>query len=121
MKKNIVGTWRLSNFEQIDIKTKQKSYPFGDNPVGLLIYTSDGTMSVNIMTSNRKNFIDNDIMTGIDSEIISAYKTYTSYSGKYVVEENKITHKIIVALFPNNIGTEQIRYFEFEDENTLIL
>ena len=121
MNPDISGTWHLTSFEQININTKQKSYPLGKNPVGLLIYTDDGNMSVNMMSSDRKRFSKNDIMSGKDDEIISAYKTYNSYSGKYEIINNKIIHKILVASFPNYVGTEQVRYFRLEDKNTLIL
>ena len=50
----VVGSWRLVSWVQEDVEGKAVQTVFGDNPVGVITYTSDGHMSVFVADPKRK-------------------------------------------------------------------
>lgn len=110
-----VGTWKLVSFELRSSKG-QVNYPFGDKPVGYIIYNQDGFMSVAFMASERQKFASNDPQKGTMEEKSSAMDTFFSYCGRYEVQGDRIVHHIEVSLFPNWTGMEQQRLYEFEGD-----
>lgn len=113
MENNFVGVWELIDFAFYDKENKSKFKPFGDNVRGNLIYTIDGYMSANLGSLNRKLFRNSDYRLGTNEEIIEAYNNMISYSGSYIINEDKefIVHKINMSMFPNWIGQNVKRYF----------
>jgi hypothetical protein len=110
-----VGTWRLVSCEQ-RTKDGQISYPFGQDPVGYIIYSHDGYMAVAFMSPNRGRFADGDIAGGTTEEKVAAVETYISYCGRYEVQGDRVIHHIEVSLFPNWIGVDQERFFELDGD-----
>jgi hypothetical protein len=110
-----VGTWRLVSWENRD-DSGNVSYPFGQDAVGYLIYTEDGYMSGTLMKAkaNRPNFAVGDILGGSTEEQARAVQTYIHYCGKYEIQVNKVIHHIEASLFPNWVGINQERFFEFQ-------
>jgi hypothetical protein len=139
-KSDLVGTWKLISWE-----TKKpdgtNEYPFGDNPIGYLIYTKDEYMSVNIMRENR-------LPIAVASEelmkvrqiflkpwlLINAWKylkatlrylnasaNYVSYSGKYSLEGDKIIHHVEISLIPDWTGTDLVRTCKMLDNQLLLI
>ena len=51
---SVVGSWRLVSWVQEDVEGKAVQTVFGDNPVGVITYTSDGHMSVFVADPKRK-------------------------------------------------------------------
>jgi len=114
-----IGTWRLLSYE-IRREDGEINYPWGQDPVGLLIYSGDGYMSVAMMSASRTRFADKDVKKGTDEEKAAAVDTYVSYSGRYEINEDTVTHHVEVSLFPNWVGNDQKRTFQF-DGNRLTL
>jgi hypothetical protein len=114
-----IGTWRLLSYE-IRGADGEIKYPWGQDPVGLLIYSGDGYMSVAMMSASRTRFTDKDVKKGTNEEKATAVDTYVSYSGRYEVQEDTVTHHVEVSLFPNWVGNDQKRTFQF-DGNRLTL
>lgn len=95
--KDLVGEWELSNF--IIEKQNGVRKPWGKNMTGLLIYTSNGYMSVSINQA-------------IDKRISSAedkFKSILFYSGTYEVVEDKIIHHVTNASDLNRIDNDMVR------------
>jgi hypothetical protein len=117
----IVGTWK---FESMVVRTESGKtiYPYGEKLFGMLIYTPGGHMSVLLMNPDRKKFASDDLKAGTPEEIKQAYEKFDAYCGTYTVDENKgtITHHLEGAKFPNWVGTDQVRYFELEDDRLQI-
>lgn len=113
-KNQFIGTWQLVSCE-IRVADDQVSYPYGQNAVGYLMYTSDGYMSATLMRANRFKLVTEDIAGGSTEEQAMAVQTYLAYCGKYVIQTNKVIHQIEASLFPNWVGVEQERFFEFTD------
>ena len=118
-KNQLIGTWRLISFE-IRNTDEQVSYPYGEDAIGYLLYTFDGYMSATLMRAKRSKFAARDIAGGTIEEQIMAVQTYLSYCGKYEIQDNKVIHHIEASLFPNWVGIDQERFFEFKD-NRLFL
>ncbi|NOQ43954.1 MAG: hypothetical protein GQ560_05780 [Dehalococcoidia bacterium] len=114
-----IGTWRLLSYE-IRGADGEIKYPWGQDPVGLLIYSGDGYMSVAMMSASRTRFTDKDVKKGTNEEKATAVDTYVSYSGRYEINEDTVTHHVEVSLFPNWVGNDQKRTFQF-DGNRLTL
>lgn len=120
-KENFVGTWRLVSFESTgDDGITQ--YPYGRDAAGLIMYDARGNMSVQLADMHRPPFASSDQRRGTPEEIKAAFEGYTAYFGTYDVDEKKgiVIHHVKCSLFPNWIGSDQVRYYRFE-ENSLIL
>lgn len=111
MVNKIIGVWELISFYQYS-ENKTKTYPFGENAKGYLIYTNNSYMSVNIMRQHRANYnTSGDIMNGTIKEKVIAVEGCTSYAGRYKIIKDKIIHQIDISLVPNLIGSKLERKF----------
>ena len=115
----IVGAWRLVSFE-LRNASGQVTYPFDPDARGYIMYTSEGFMSVAFMSADRPKFHSEDPQGGSPEEKALATDTYFSYCGRYEIKGDKVIHKIEISLFPNWVGADQERTFEF-DGNRLTL
>ncbi|HEY9674520.1 MAG TPA: lipocalin-like domain-containing protein [Waterburya sp.] len=113
LQSQFVGSWRLISWENRD-DSGNVSYPFGQDAIGYLIYTDDGYMSGTLMKANRPHFAGQDILGGSIEEQARAAQSYIHYCGKYEIQTNKVIHHIEASLFPNWVGINQERFFEFQ-------
>jgi hypothetical protein len=98
-----VGTYKLESFEIEETSGLKRSW--GKDVHGLLIYTTDGYMSVNI----NKALEDKS-----ENESKNIFDSILCYSGTYTVEGDVITHRVTEASNPQRIGKELIRYAKTE-------
>jgi hypothetical protein len=112
-KLDLKGTWRLVSFE-MQRSDGQVVYPLGKSAVGVLNYDVEGNMSVQLMRLDRQAFGANDQLKGTPEEVKSAFEGYVAYFGKYEVNEEKgtVTHRVKGSMFPNWVGSDQVRFFE---------
>lgn len=110
---NFIGSWKLVSFHNID-SDNNVNYPFGKEAKGMIYYHDSGHMGVNIMSEGRKNFESGDMFVATPEEMQTAIR-YISYSGKFRVEGDKVIHQIEVSFFPNWVGAEQERFYEFKE------
>jgi hypothetical protein len=113
-KDEFVGTWTLASFESRR-SDGQIVYPYGRDGVGVISYDAKGNMSVQLMHSDRPVFTINDQRKGTPEEIKVAFEGYMAYFGTYEVNEEKgtVTHHVKGSMFPNWVGSDKIRFFEF--------
>ena len=99
---NFVGIWTLVKCvaKQPDGKI---TYPFGENPVGQLLYDGKGNMMGQVMKPGIKNFASENPLEGTPEEIITAYRGSLAYYGTYkiVSDSNLIIHHVKACSFPN--------------------
>ncbi len=116
-----IGTWKLisSEFRRSDGTI---AYPYGEDATGLLIYTATGHMAVQFLRANRPLFAAGDPYRGTTEEIKAAFEGYIGYFGSYEVNkvEGIVTHHVHGASFPNWIGGDQQRFFEFAGNQLLL-
>ncbi|TET99684.1 MAG: lipocalin-like domain-containing protein [Candidatus Stahlbacteria bacterium] len=120
-KEKLIGTWKFKSMK-VETEKGEVIYPYGENLFGMLIYTPSGHMSVLLMNPEREKFASDDPLGGTTDEIKSAYGGFDAYCGTYSVDEEKgtVTHHVEGSKFPNWIGTNQVRYFEFSDNKLLL-
>ena len=119
--KKFIGSWALVKWTA-DVNDETEVFPFGEDAIGRITYEDNGNMSVQIMKNNRLHFHSEDPLQAKPNEVIVAFKEFISYCGSFKVYNNpdQVVHHIKISSFPNWIGQNQIRKFEFK-ENTLIL
>ena len=111
-------TWRL-----LDCYGKwtdgRITYPYGEHAEGQLMYNDHGSFSGQIAGSGRPVFESGNLLKGTAEEIKKAFEGYIAYYGTYEVDENnsQITHHVENGLFPNWVGNNQTRTYEFEGKN----
>ena len=110
-----VGVWRLVSIE-LRSEDGRVTYPYGRDAVGYIMYSEEGYMSVALMSANRPKFVSGDILGGSAQEKAAAADTYISYCGKYEIQGDKVVHRIEVSFFPNWIGVNLERIFEFDGD-----
>ena len=119
MRNPFVGTWKLVSFE-VRRPDGKVTYPWGNDLVGRLMYTDDGYMSVAMMAADRPRFAAIDLTKGSMQEKVAAADKYISYAGRYEVQGSKVIHHVDVSLFPNWVGGDQERNFEFEGNRLML-
>jgi len=114
-----IGTWKLQSFEQrnADDPNSPPVYPMGRDLDGFILYSDDGHMAVTLMKENRPAFLSEDLRGGTTDEKKSAFETYISYCGKYIIQGNEVIHQIEASLFPNWTGIDQKRLYEFKGDS----
>jgi hypothetical protein len=117
-----LGSWSLVSFEHFHPSGKVLE-PYGDSPIGSLLYQPDGHMSAQLCSSNPKRFATDDDSQAKAGEIVEAWQTYFGYWGTFDIRAEKgvIVHLVEGCSFPNWIGTKQLRYFRFDGPSRLIL
>jgi len=122
-KERFVGTWKLVSWEMQRSDGKVIEPILGRDAVAWVMFDANGRMCAQLMRQDRPNFSTNDMRRGTPEEVKAAYEGYIAYCGTYTVNEEEgylVTH-VELSLFPNWLGTDQKRFFEFsEDRMTLM-
>jgi Lipocalin-like domain len=110
LKDQIVGTWNFLVAE-ITAPDGTKSFPFGETPKGILIFTADGHFAQIHVASDVPKIASNNRMTGTPEEYAGIMRRSLSVFGTYTVDEAKrtVTYNIVSASFPNWEGEAQTR------------
>jgi hypothetical protein len=111
-----IGTWELMKWSAKQADGKEV-YPYGEDAVGQILYDVKGNMMVEIMKKERKLFASHDFLQGTTEEILSAATGFVAYCGSYQIDPvaKQVIHHIKISSFPNWVGKDQIRYYDFKD------
>ena len=116
----IIGTWRLVSC--IARTTDgQVSYPFGKNAQGRA-HLEPNRFAFQVLNPDRPKFPSVDPRSASDAEMREAFGGYLAYYGSLSIhsENGTIVNRVEAASIPNLVGTDQVRYYRFED-NRLVL
>jgi hypothetical protein len=118
LREQLVGAWALTSFVERDVETGVERHPFGEDPLGLILYTPDGYVSAQLQPSERPPFADGDLLRATAEEYTAAGRSYVAYSGRFFVDERKksLSHEMAVSFFPNWLGQRQVRLVEVNGE-----
>jgi hypothetical protein len=127
LKDQIVGSWNFVGAEGTAPDGK-KSFPFGETPKGILIFTADGHFAQIHVAGDVPRIASNNRLTGTPEEYAEIMRRSLSVFGTYTVDEaNKtVTYHIVSASFPNWEGQTQTRSIdkltsdEFVNTNTSV-
>ncbi len=115
------GAWQLESWTVGYSDRDEFSYPYGEDPHGLLLYTPDGWMSASISRRERQLMPDGVSPRQLPADAkADAFASYFHYAGRYRVHEGDVIHYVSQSLNPNFPGTEQLRHAEL-DGQTLVL
>ena len=109
----LVGAWKLVGYE-CKAGERELDSPLGPDPVGYIVYTADGHMSVQIAAAQRPRFASEDLLGGTPEEKGAAADTYIAYCGTYELFDDRVVHHVEQSFFPNRVGTAQTRYYKLE-------
>lgn len=115
----LVGAWRL-----VSVEGNDATFHFpNDHPTGVIIYDRSGWMSVQIdFNGTRKPFV-NGPAGGTSEEKVAAFDNYIAYYGTYTLDlkAQTVTHHLEDAIAPNWRGVNNVRWFEFQGNDRLLL
>lgn len=116
----IIGAWTLVDYQYpingVDTK------PLGDHPTGFLMYTPDGYVAANMMTSDiRPKYASADLHKGTLAEMAAAAEGYVAYAGRFEIKSYDETaqklvvrHHMTVSMNPTWLGEVQERYVTYD-------
>jgi hypothetical protein len=110
LKEQIVGSWNFVVAE-VTAPDGKKSFPFGETPKGILIFTADGRFAQIHVAGDVPKIASNNRLTGSPEEYAEIMRRSLSVFGTYTVDEagKTVTYNIVSASFPNWEGTAQTR------------
>lgn len=104
----LIGTWRLVSASATTANGTVERAPYGAKPSGLLIYTSEGTMSAQVSYGGRSR-LSADRVAAPASERAEAFATFFAYGGRYTISGARVVHHVEIASVENWVGTDLIR------------
>jgi hypothetical protein len=118
----LAGVWRLVSVEASD-GTGGVGRPYGEAPVGYIVYTAERRMMVSMMRGPAPRVESGDLFAGA-GEAFRAGHVYVGYSGAVALEditlrgdgaaEGTVVHTLDTCSYPNWVGTAQRRRFRLE-------
>ena len=110
LRDQMVGTWNFVVAEVVAPDGK-KSFPFGETPKGVLIFTADGHFAQIHVAGDVPKIASGNRLTGTPEEYAAIMRRSISVFGDYSVDEAKktVTYKIVSATYPNWQGEAQER------------
>lgn len=120
--KKFVGAWRLVSIEG-NPPGRTNVY---DRPKGMIMYDPSGHMCVNIvLKADRKPFapFTRGLLTATNEEKAAAFDGYAAYFGTFTFDAKAgtVTHHLEDNLVPGRRGTDNVRWFEFQGDDRLLL
>jgi hypothetical protein len=111
----IQGRWKLRAAEDLRADGTVARYPWGQHPVGSIV-VQGGACYLQIASSDTPSFSGGS--TPVAEQMKAALlSTYIAYSGPCAINEaeGSVTLKVEAAWRPDYVGTEQKRFFRFEN------
>jgi hypothetical protein len=115
----IEGRWKLLAAEDLRADGSVARLPWGAHPVGSIV-VERGACYLQIMSSDTPSFTSATASPGEQMKA-ALLSSYIAYSGPCVVDTaaGSVTLKVEAAWRPNYVGTEQTRFFRFENGKLL--
>jgi len=111
VRERLLGSWRLISRDEQSADGKMKTLTDG---VGVIMYTSDGHMAVQIMLPDNSEATSNPVKYGNNG--------YEAYQGTYSIDEkaHTVTHHVQSALVRNLIGKDLTRVYRFDGKRLVL-
>jgi Lipocalin-like domain len=115
----IQGRWRLIAAEDLRTDGSVARYPWGTHPIGSIVVEGGGCY-VQIMSGDTPSFAAG-TKPATEQMKAALLSTYIAYSGPCTIDETAgtVTLKVDAAWRPDYVGTEQKRFFRFENGKML--
>ena len=117
----LLGAWKLVSIVAID-PDGTITNTLGDNPVGQISYTPGGQMAAVLQHTDRPVLSGATARDATDAEVVAAWRTFIAYFGSYSIDldAGALVHHVQGAYLPSMVGTDQVRYFTFEDDRLIL-
>jgi len=100
---DLVGVWRLSSFS-LDVPGEGPREVFGSQPRGYLIFTAEGRMMTILTRPDRRP-------GATPAEQAALLQSMVAYTGRYAVDDDRVTVRPDVSWNEAFTGTLQVRYY----------
>jgi hypothetical protein len=116
-----LGSWRPCSVE-LRFPDGRVAHPYGESPIGLVVFSADGYLSAHLMRPDRPHFASPDVGPPSPEEAREALTGFVAYYGRYEVDESasKLVTHVEGAVTPNWIGGDQVRTFEFRGDRLVL-
>ena len=113
----LLGAWQLLSIVAI-APDGTTTNTLGDNPVGQISYTPGGQMSAVLQRTDRPVQPGSTAREATGAEAVAGWRSFIAYFGSYSIdlEAGAVVHHVQGAYLPSMLGTDQVRYFTFEDD-----
>jgi lipocalin-like protein len=115
----IQGRWKLIAAEDLRADGSVARYPWGKHPVGSIV-VEGGFCYLQIMSSDVPTIAADAQLMGVQMKA-ALLSTYIAYEGPCTIDEaaGRVTLKVEAAWRPDYVGTEQTRFFRFQDDKLI--
>jgi hypothetical protein len=117
---DFIGSWHLVDW-RIEYSDGGVTHPFGDRPLGFIVYAPDGIMSASISRTARPAFAVANVRNASAEDKAAAFDSYFHYAGPWRIEGEEVVHQVTMALNPAMTGTDQRRLARFDGRGGLEL
>ncbi len=114
-KPTLEGRWKLRTALDLRADGSVARLPWGEHPVGSIIVQHNACY-VQIMSSDTPSFASDTATPGEQMKAMQL-SSYIAYSGPCTINDadSSVTLKVDAAWQPNYLGTEQTRFFRFDN------
>lgn len=117
----LVGVWKLVSYTTTDPDNGESFYPFGKGATGYILYTAGGRMAAVLQSESRKRFSAGNRINAPTAERAEAFSTSSAYTGTYTFHGDRVVHHVDVAVNPDWVGSDQVRYPKIEGNRLTIV
>ena len=119
LKEQLMGAWTIVSATS---KLPDGTLAWGDNPLGLLVFTSSGHYSTQLMRSDLPKYASNNRAKGTPEEYKAIAMGSVANYGTYSVDEANKSFTISYdgSTFPNRKGIKETRPFVIEGDELRI-
>jgi hypothetical protein len=114
-REGVVGAWSLASFDT-DERDGSSKPRFGQDPVGYLLYTSDGHMAAVLAGTHRPELKSPSGSSSTEEQRTLALANFLAYAGRYDIRGDRVFHHVEVSVFTNLMGTTLERRFKIEGD-----
>lgn len=121
LRDQLVGAWDLVEYCAYKPNDESdKHYPMGPEAQGIIMYTTDGYMSAQLLTPGQKPF---NREAGSEADWSQVGKNYVAYTGRFFLDEAGdsqgpvLKHEMRTSNTPSLVGDIQRRLCQIVDES----
>jgi Lipocalin-like domain len=121
IRERLLGAWQLVSWSEHPSEGKV-TYPLGEGARGQIIYSPEGRVAAQLMSVDMSRFAHEDWRVASSGEKAAAWGKYFGYFGTFSIDDVRgaVIHHIEGSWFPNLVGTDQVRFFRFEEERLVL-
>ncbi len=114
-REGVVGAWSLVTFDT-DERGGAFKPRFGQDPVGYLLYTTDGHMAAVLAGTHRPELKSPSGSSSTEEQRTQSLANFLAYAGRYDIRGDRVFHHVDVSVFTNLMGTTLERQFKIEGD-----